>query len=461
MDIAASLAGRPRREDAVVPLGLGVEGARDLAAFAGVVDAAADVPGALHAQARCAPVELEGAQIGRRTGELQAAAVEVEAFEQREAGIAALVGVAGQRAVVAGHRPPRAGAHVEAALFPAAVAALALVAQRVAVDIAAAAGGSPLVRGQAVIVAGLLLAATQRAVAVVDVATAGLVVEAGRPPLPLLVLAFRRQQSVRSLRTGDVDLPTALLIAARRSSRFGWCSRGDGADSDADQDKQLKRIHDHPQDNDPSHHLRVGILNYSLTNPRMFPLLVLIRARRVDAVVPLALGVEGAGDLRAFAGVVNAAAHVPVALDAQARGAPGEVVGTQVRRRPRELQRAPAEIEIVIEDQGGEVAAAGATAAPASSAADEAAVVVGDRPPGAGAQVEPRIGPAAVGSLAFGMERAEIKIGLAAAGAPAARRQAAGIACLAALAAQRAVVVVDVAAAALVVEAALPPVSLL
>src|SRR5262245_61332318 len=104
------------------------------------------------------------------------------------------------------------------------------------------------------------------------------------------------------------------------------------------------------------HHPRAATLNYSLTNTPNVPSWSirgrrsrLIRPRRVDAVVPLAVGVEGAGDLRALAGVVNAAADIPVALDAQARGAPGEVVGAQIRRRPRQLQRASAEIEIVIE----------------------------------------------------------------------------------------------------------------
>ena len=63
--------------------------------------------------------------------------------------------------------------------------------------------------------ADLLVRADQRAVVVVDVATAVLVVEAGRAPLPLLVPAFRRQQSVRPLRTDDVYLAAALLIAAQ------------------------------------------------------------------------------------------------------------------------------------------------------------------------------------------------------------------------------------------------------
>ena len=54
------------------------------------------------------------------------------------------------------------------------------------------------------------------------------------------------------------------------------------------------------------HHPRAAILNYPLTNPPNV-------GGAASTGVPIAVGIEGAGDLGAFAGIVNAAADAATA----------------------------------------------------------------------------------------------------------------------------------------------------
>src|SRR5262249_6775884 len=122
--------------------------------------------------------------------------------------------------------------------------------------------------------------AGQRAIVVVDVATAVLVVEAGRTPLPRLAPTFCRQQGIRALRTDDAYLAAALLIATRRGGRLCRPGGRGGADGDTNQETNLERVHGSPPPrqseapaadsaSQPCRHPRGAILNYSLTNPRM------------------------------------------------------------------------------------------------------------------------------------------------------------------------------------------------